>query len=327
MKSQSTIAILTSGGDVPGLNAAIRAVVRAASYYKIPIVGVERGYEGLIDGDFRKLNAGSVSHIINKGGTILQSSRSERFKEKAFREKAYQHLSQNNITHLILIGGDGSMRGAQVLADETDVHVIGIPKTIDNDISGTDFSIGFDTATNVAMEAIDRIKDTAMSHHRLFFIEVMGRSAGYIAMEAGIATGAEGIIIPETKRDLQLLFDSIEHKKNRKNSSYIVVVAEGDDVGGAYSLEKIIKEKYPYIYTGVTILGHIQRGGSPSCFDRTLATRLGVAAVQAIHLKGMKDVMVGLQHQHIIYTPLQEVQNRSLEMDQEKIDLLKILAK
>lgn len=327
MHSKSTIAILTSGGDVPGLNAAIRAIVRAASYYKIPIIGIERGYEGLIDGEFRKLNAGSVSHIINKGGTILQSSRSERFKEKSFREQAYQHLAENNISHLILIGGDGSMRGAQVLAKESGVHVIGIPKTIDNDISGTDYCIGFDTATNVAMEAIDRIKDSAMSHHRLFFVEVMGRSAGYIAMEAGIATGAEGIIIPETKRDLQLLFETIEHKRNWKNSSYIVVVAEGDEAGGAYSLEKIIKEKYPHIHTGVTILGHIQRGGSPTCFDRTLATRLGVAAVQAIHLKDMKNVMVGLEHHSISYTPLQVVQQRTLVMDQEKIDLLKILAK
>ncbi len=323
---QPKIAIMTSGGDVPGLNAAIRAVVRAASYYKIPILGVERGYEGLIDGDFKKLNAGSVSHIINKGGTILQSSRSVRFTEKEYRETAYDNLKNHDITHLILIGGDGSMRGARVMADESEIQVIGIPKTIDNDISGTDFSIGFDTAVNVAMEAIDRIRDTAMSHHRLFFVEVMGRNAGYIAMEAGIATGAEGIIIPETKRDLQLLFETIEHKRNWATSSYIVVVAEGDETGGAYKLEKIIKDRYPEMYTGVTILGHIQRGGSPTCADRTLATRLGVSAVQAI-MSEQKNVMIGMQNQKICYTPLDKVENRTLEMTPDKIELLKILAK
>lgn len=324
--THSAIAIMTSGGDVPGLNAAIRAAVRTASYYQLPVVGIERGYEGLIDGDFKKLHAGSVSHIINKGGTILQSSRSERFKDISYRKQAYEHLKSHQIEHLILIGGDGSMRGAQVLSDESHINVIGIPKTIDNDISGTDFAIGFDTAVNVAMEAIDRIKDTAMSHRRLFFVEVMGRNAGYIAMEAGIATGAEGIIIPETNRDLQLLFDTIEHKKNWKNSSQIVVVAEGDETGGAYSLEKIINHKYPEIHTGVTILGHIQRGGSPTCSDRTLATKLGVAAVEAI-LNGQHNVMVGSVHQKINYTPLDKVQNRPLDVNNDTIKLLKILAK
>lgn len=317
---------MTSGGDVPGLNAAIRAAVRAACHYEIPIIGIERGYEGLIDGDFNRLYAGSVSHIINKGGTFLQSSRSPRFQEKKYRQIAYDNLKEQGITDLILIGGDGSMRGAQVLADESDIHVIGIPKTIDNDISGTDFSIGFDTAINVAMEAIDRIRDTAMSHHRLFFVEVMGRDAGYIAMEAGIATGAEGIIIPETDRDLQLLIDAIEHKRNWKNSSYIVVVAEGDEVGGAYKLEKLMKERYPDLHTGVTILGHIQRGGSPTCADRTLATRLGVAAVQAIR-NNQSNVMIGQLNNQIAYTPLSQVQNRRLAMNAEEIELLQILSR
>lgn len=321
-----TIAIMTSGGDVPGLNAAIRSAVRTAIYYQLPVIGIERGYEGLIDGDFKRLHAGSVSHIINKGGTILQSSRSERFKEVSYRKQAYEHLKNHQIEHLILIGGDGSMRGAQVLSDESHINVIGVPKTIDNDISGTDFAIGFDTAVNVAMEAIDRIKDTAMSHRRLFFVEVMGRNAGYIAMEAGIATGAEGIIIPETNRDLQLLFDTIEHKKNWKNSSQIVVVAEGDETGGAYNLEKIINYKYPDLHTGVTILGHIQRGGSPSCSDRTLATKLGVAAVESI-INGYQNVMVGLVHQKVNHTPLNEVKNRPLEISNDTIKLLKILAK
>lgn len=327
MKMQTPqIAIMTSGGDVPGLNAAIRAIVRAASFHHLPVWGIERGFEGLIDGDFVKLNAGSVSHIIHKGGTILQSSRSERFKEKEFRLKAYQHLKERNIEHLILIGGDGSLKGAQIMSDESHINVIGIPKTIDNDISGTDFSIGFDTAVNIAMEAIDRIKDTAQSHRRLFFVEVMGRNAGYIALESGIATGAEGIIIPETNRDIQLLFDSLEHKKHWKYSSQIVVVAEGDEVGGAYNLEKIIKNKYPDIHTGVVILGHTQRGGSPTCSDRNLATRLGIAAVDAIRM-GERNKMVGMVHQKIAYTPLELVQNRPLTIDQETLQMLKILSK
>ena len=324
--TKSTIAIMTSGGDVPGLNAAIRAVVRAASHHDHKIIGIERGYEGMIEGNFISLHAGSVSNIISKGGTILQSSRSERFKEKKYRQQAYKQLHSKNIEHLILIGGDGSMRGAEVLSQESNINVIGIPKTIDNDISGTDDSIGFDTAINIAMEAIDRIRDTATSHHRLFFVEVMGRNAGYIAYESGIATGAEGIIIPETQRDLQLLFDVIEHKKNWKNSSYIVVVAEGDETGGAYQLEKVIHEKYPNIHTGVTILGHIQRGGSPTCRDRVLATRLGIGAIDAIQ-KGIKNVMTGLVHDKIHYTPLNEIKNRPLVIDSTIIEMLKILSK
>ncbi|MCO5233116.1 MAG: 6-phosphofructokinase [Chitinophagales bacterium] len=324
--TKSHIAIMTSGGDVPGLNAAIRAAVRAASFYQYKIIGIEKGYEGLIDEAFLPLHSGSVSNIISKGGTILQSSRSERFKEEKFRQIAYQNLKKHNIEHLILIGGDGSMRGAQVLAKESGINVIGIPKTIDNDITGTDFSIGFDTATNIAMEAIDRIRDTATSHHRLFFVEVMGRNAGYIALEAGIATGAEGIIIPETNRDLQLLYDTIEQKKNWKNSSYIVVVAEGDEIGGAYRLEKTIQQKYPNIYTGVSILGHIQRGGSPTCRDRNLATKLGIASIEAVNSE-LKNVMAGVIHENIQYTPLENIGSRKLKIDDNIIKNLKILSK
>lgn len=324
--TKSTIAIMTSGGDVPGLNAAIRAVVRASAYHQYKIIGIERGYEGLIDGDFIPLHAGSVSNIISKGGTILKSSRSERFKQEKYRKIAFNRLQSENIEHLILIGGDGSMRGADVLAQESNINVIGIPKTIDNDISGTDEAIGFDTAINIAMESIDRIRDTATSHHRLFFVEVMGRNTGYIAYKTGIATGAEGIIIPETHRDLQLLYDVIEHKKSWKHSSYIVVVAEGDEIGGAYQLEKTIKEKYPNIHTGVTILGHIQRGGSPTCRDRVLATQLGIGAVDAIQ-KGWRNVMTGLVHDKIYYTPLKDIQSRSLVIDAPVIEMLKILSK
>ncbi|HUH74428.1 MAG TPA: ATP-dependent 6-phosphofructokinase [Chitinophagales bacterium] len=324
--SKSTIAIMTSGGDVPGLNPAIRAAVRASTYYGYEVIGIQRGYEGLIDGDFVPLHAGSVSNIISNGGTILKSSRSERFKEEKYRKIAYEQLYAQGIEHLILIGGDGSMRGADIVAQESTINVIGIPKTIDNDISGTDDSIGFDTAINIAMEAVDRIRDTAKSHHRLFFVEVMGRNAGYIAYNTGIATGAEGIIIPETQRDLQLLYDVIEHKKSWKDSSYIVVVAEGDEAGGAYQLEKIINQKYPSIHTGVTILGHIQRGGSPTCRDRVLATKLGVGAVEAIH-NGLKNVMAGAVHHRIHYTPLKDVKNRPLVIDHQVIEMLKILSK
>lgn len=324
--TKSTIALMTSGGDVPGLNAAIRAVVRASIYQQHKIIGIERGYEGLIDGDFISLNSGSVSNIISKGGTILKSSRSARFKEKKYRAIAYEQLKSQNVKHLILIGGDGSMRGAEVLAEESDINVIGIPKTIDNDISGTDEAIGFDTAINIAMEAVDRIRDTATSHHRLFFVEVMGRNTGYIAFKTGIATGAEGIIIPETHRDLQLLYEVIEHKKNWKHSSYIVVVAEGDESGGAYQLEKTIHEKYPNIHTGVSILGHIQRGGSPTCRDRVLATQLGIGAVEAIQ-KGLRNVMTGMINNQIHYTPLKDIQNRPLIIDAPIIEMLKILSK
>jgi 6-phosphofructokinase 1 len=326
MSNQKRIALMTSGGDVPGLNAAIRAVVRTAIYFGYEVLGIQRGYEGLIEADFISMHAGSVSHIIGKGGTILQSSRSERFRTPEGRAEAYRQLKKSNIEALILIGGDGSMRGAQLLADESDIPVIGIPKTIDNDLTGTDFAIGFDTAVNVAMEAIDRIKDTARSHNRLFFVEVMGRNAGYIAMQAGIATGAEAILIPETDRDIQILYDNIERKKCHADSSYIVVVAEGDELGGAYQLAEQVKQRWPGLHSGVTVLGHIQRGGSPTCFDRTLATRLGVAAVKAV-VKGEQNVMVGEQKGEITYTALSRVHNRPLAVSPDMLEMLEILSR
>jgi 6-phosphofructokinase 1 len=318
------IALMTSGGDVPGLNAAIRAVVRAATHYQIPIIGIQRGYEGCIDGDFVELNAGSVSHIINKGGTILHSSRSPRFTTDEGRKVAYAQLKKHHIKGLVLIGGDGSMRGAQAIAKESGIPVVGIPKTIDNDIVGTDKAIGFDTAINTAMEAIDKIKDTAQSHNRLFFIEVMGRHAGYIAMEAGMATGAESILVPETHDDLQLLYNVIDKKKKPDQSSYIVVVAEGDESGGAYKLAEQVQKRYPNLYVGVTVLGHIQRGGTPTCADRNLATKLGVAAVQALK-EGIHNVMVGELNGKIAYTPLADVSSRTVQLDDKMFELLKIL--
>lgn len=325
MKPFQKIAVMTSGGDVPGLNACIRAIVRTAIYHQLTVVGIQRGYEGLMGGDFVDLDASKVSQIIQKGGTILSSSRSERFKTKEGRAKAYQQLKNQGIEALILIGGDGSLRGAQEIAIESGIPIIGIPKTIDNDIAGTDKAIGFDTATNVAMEAIDRIRDTALSHHRLFFVEVMGRHAGFIALEAGMATGAEGILIPETEHDLSWLYETIERKKDWKNSSYIVVVAEGDEAGGAYRLAEKVKAIYPDLYTGVTVLGHIQRGGSPTCFDRNLATRLGIAAVKGL-LNGEKSVMVGELKGEIVFTPLQDVHSRKVNVSGDTFEWLKVLS-
>jgi 6-phosphofructokinase 1 len=326
MGQYKRIGLMTSGGDVPGLNAAIRAVVRACQYYGIEVMGVQRGYEGLIDGDIIHMGPGSVSHIINRGGTILRSSRSERFTTPEGRQQAYQQMKQAGMEALILIGGDGSMRGAQRVADESGIPVIGIPKTIDNDLTGTDKAIGFDTAVNVAMEAIDKVRDTALSHNRLFFVEVMGRKAGYIAMEAGMATGAEAIIIPETDRDLDMLWRNLEQKKNWAYSSYIVVVAEGDESGGAYKLADYVRNKYPHIHSGVVVLGHIQRGGSPTCADRNLATRLGIEAVHALQ-SGWKNIMVGIVKGDFVYTPLHQVQNRSLELDDDAFEIMSILSR
>jgi 6-phosphofructokinase 1 len=318
------IAVLTSGGDVPGLNACIRAIVKACSYHSISCFGVQQGYEGLITNSFCLLKPSDVTNIIHSGGTILHSSRSELFRTKEGREAAFKNLREREIDLLIIIGGDGTLSGAGKLAKEFNFPIIGIPKTIDNDISHTDFAIGFDTAVNFAMSAIDRIKDTANSHNRLFLVEVMGRNAGHIAWEAGLATGAEGIIIPETENDLNLLFQSLEKKKKWKKRSYIVVVAEGDETGGAYHLQKLIQEKFPELNTGVTILGHTQRGGNPSYFDRNLATRFGIEAVK-FAIEGASNVMIGIQNNQIIAAPLQEIVNRPLNYDETKEEYLKML--
>lgn len=319
------VAVMTSGGDVPGLNACIRAIVRSCVFYGIDIIGIQNGYEGLMRGEFIPLDAGKVSHIIQKGGTILSSSRSQRFTTAEGRQEAYYQLKKEGIEALFILGGDGSLRGARLISEESGIAVIGIPKTIDNDISGTDSAIGFDTATNIAMEAIDRIKDTAQSHHRLFFVEVMGRHAGYIAYAAGMATGAEGILIPESTQDITLLWNQLANSHKRPHSSYIVVVAEGDESGGAQALAAQAKEKFPDLYTGVTILGHIQRGGSPTCFDRNLATRLGLYAVQAL-LEGHSGWMVGEVNHARCLTPLADVQNRKFDFDAEKSLWMEILS-
>ncbi|MGS2764989.1 6-phosphofructokinase [Sinomicrobium sp. M5D2P9] len=319
------IAILTSGGDVPGLNACIRAIVKAASYHNIKTLGIKGGFEGMITGDFMPLHPPGINHIIHLGGTILKSSRSARFKTDEGRKAAYHRLRENGIDALILIGGDGSLKGGRVFCEEyKDIPVIGIPKTIDNDISGTDYCIGYDTALNTAMQAIDKIRDTAESHDRIFIVEVMGRDAGYIAYGTGVASGADGILIPETTADLEYLQRSFAKNRNREKTSLIIVVAEGDESGGAITIAEKVKKHAAGRDIRISVLGHIQRGGSPTAFDRILAARLGVAAVEAL-LKGEKNSMVGIIKNDLFTTPLANVKNRNMNIDKDALKFLEIL--
>jgi len=319
------IAILTSGGDSPGMNAAIRSIVRAGIYNKRRVFGIYRGYDGLIDNEIKELNSSDVSNIIQLGGTILKSARSERFMLPEFRKIAFENLQKNNIGSLIVLGGDGTFKGASVFSSEFKIQIIGIPCTIDNDLYGTDFCIGYDTAINTAMEAIDKIRDTADSHNRLFFIEVMGRDAGLIALRCGIAGGAEGILIPETVTDVDALVETLNKDWKRTKSSMIVVVAEGDEAGGAYEISKKVKEKCPKFDMRVTTLGHIQRGGSPTCMDRVLASRLGLAAVEAL-INNEQNLMVGIVNQHISKIPFDKATKHHQEINSELLHVLDVLA-
>ena len=300
------IAVFTSGGDAPGMNACIRAVVRTALNYNLEILGIRRGYAGMVDGEFIPMNSRTVSNIIQKGGTILQSARSEAFRTPEGRLQAYENLQKRGIGGVVAIGGDGTFTGADVFCNEyPDIPFVGVPGTIDNDLYGTDFTIGYDTAINTAMEAIDKVKDTADAHNRLFFIEVMGRDAGFIAMHTGIATGAEAILVPESKTDINKLVDSLHNNFRKKKTSSIVIVAEGDDTGGALEIAKLVNERFDKYDTRVTILGHVQRGGSPTCMERVRASRLGMEAVKAL-LNGQSQIMVGVIHKDIAYTPFQK---------------------
>lgn len=293
-KFMKKIAVLTSGGDAPGMNAAIRAVVRAASYYKLESVGVYRGFQGLIEGDIIKMGARDVHHTIQKGGTILKTARSKEFRTIEGRKKAYDNLVKNKIDALIIIGGDGSFTGGMVFNKEFGFPVIGIPGTIDNDIYGTDFTIGYDTALNTAVEVIDKIRDTASSHNRLFFVEVMGRNAGFIALNAGIGAGAEEILIPEEDMGIERLLVTLEKSRRSGKTSSLVVVAEGDKTGkNVFELASYVEENLPQYDVRVSILGHMQRGGAPSCFDRVLASRMGVKAVELL-LDNKTNLMVGI---------------------------------
>lgn len=320
------IAVFTSGGDSPGMNACIRAVVRAAIYYKIEVVGIRRGYNGMINDDFIPMDSKSVSYILHKGGTILGSARSDEFKTTLGRKKAYDNLKKHNIEGIVAIGGDGTFTGANIFMQEyPDIAIVGTPGTIDNDLYGTDFTIGYDTAINTAMEAIDKIKDTANSHDRLFFVEVMGRDVGFIAARAGIAAGAKAILIPESKTNIDELVQQLLRNAAQKKMSNIIVVAEGDDEGGALEISQKVKAQTDIFDIRVTILGHMQRGGSPSCMDRVLASRVGVAAVEALK-EGKKGVMLGQMHREIIATPFEKAIKHHTKMSAALENLSKILA-
>ena len=298
------IAVLTSGGDSPGMNTALRAVVRTCAFHKLECVGVSRGFQGLINDEIKILNTRSVRGIINRGGTMLYSARSKEFRSKEGRIKAYKNVKKHNIDAIIIIGGDGSFTGGMVFQKEFNVPVIGIPGTIDNDLFGTSHTLGYDTALNTVMEAIDKIRDTAISHDRLFFVEVMGRDAGHIALNSGIAIGAQEILIPEEKIGIDELIISLKKSKKSGKTSSIVVVAEGDKTGeNVFELAKSVEEKFPDYEIKVSVLGHMQRGGSPSCFDRVLATRMGVKAVESLML-GEFSKMIGLKDGEITLTHL-----------------------
>ncbi|MCL6269688.1 6-phosphofructokinase [Sansalvadorimonas sp. 2012CJ34-2] len=319
------IGVLTSGGDAPGMNAAVRAVVRCAIFHDMKVTGIVEGYTGLLTNTLRPLNTRSVSNIINQGGTFLKSSRCMEFYEEAGRAKAAEKLHQEGIQALVVIGGDGTFTGATLLAREQKIPVVGIPGTIDNDIYGTDFTIGFDTAINTAVEAVDKIRDTATSHNRLFFIEVMGRDAGYIALHAGIGAGSEEILIPEQHRGLDYLLDSLDRSNRAGKTSSIVIVAEGDKSNSVLELAKSVEEKLPEYSARVTILGHLQRGGRPTCFDRVLASRLGVAAVDTLRT-GSSGVMVGLRDNRISLTGLEKACKETPDMDPELIRVSNIVS-
>jgi len=303
-KSIKKIGVLTSGGDSPGMNAAIRSVVRACAYHNIECVGIYRGYEGLMEGDFKSMNARSVRGILNKGGTILKSARSKEFRAKDGRQKAFDKLNEANVDGLVVIGGDGTFTGAMIFNQEFDFPVMGIPGTIDNDIFGTSHTLGFDTALNTVVEAIDKIRDTASSHNRLFFIEVMGRDVGHIALNVGIAGGAEEILIPEEDLGLDRLVESLNRSRQSGKNSSIVIVAEGDKIGkNIFELKDYVDENMEGYDVRVSVLGHMQRGGAPSCFDRVLASRMGVKAVESL-LDGQTGYMVGLLNNKMELTPL-----------------------
>ena len=320
------IGVLTSGGDSPGMNAAIRSVVRTCAFHQIECIGIYRGYEGMIEGDFRPLNARSVNYIINKGGTFLKSARSNEFRTKAGRKQAYNHLIKEGVEALVLIGGDGTFNGGMIFNKEFNFPVIGIPGTIDNDISGTNFTLGYDTALNTVVDAIDKIRDTASSHKRLFFVEVMGRDVGHIALNAGVGSGAEEILVPEEDLGLERLLISLKKSKSSGKSSSIVVVAEGDKTGkNVFELRDYVEENLVGYDVRVSVLGHMQRGGSPSCFDRVLASKMGVKAVESL-LEGKSNVMVGTINNKLQLCPLEKAIKGHSKIDKELIRVSDILS-
>lgn len=324
-KEIKNVAVLTSGGDAPGMNAAIRAVTRTALFHGKKVYGVYRGYEGMIENDLIELTTANVKNILAQGGTFLKSARSQEFRTPEGRAKAAENLRSRDIDALVVIGGDGSFTGALKLAEEHGIRVIGVPGTIDNDLYGTDFTIGYDTATNTVIESVDKIRDTASSHNRLFLVEVMGRDTGYIAASTGLATGALSIILPERKSTYAELFEDLRKAQANKKTSNIIMVAEGNHLGDIFDISQAVKKEFPSIDVKVTTLGHTQRGGSPSTNDRVLASVLGYYAVKGL-LDGKEKVMTGMIDQKVVYTPLSEAISKTTELDEEMLTIARILA-
>ena len=319
------IGVFSSGGDAPGMNAAIRAVVRTASYYDLQVYGVYRGYEGMIEGQIERLEKGDVANIIHRGGTILKTARSEKFCTKEGRKEAYDALVAHEIDALIAIGGDGTFTGAKIFYEEYGLPVVGIPGTIDNDLFGTDYTIGFDTAVNTAIEAVDRIRDTADSHNRLFFVEVMGRDTGYIALNTGIGSGAGAILIPESSIDVDTLVTHLEKTAKRQKLFSLIIVAEGNENGNAQKLAQEFKSRFPEYDPKVTIIGHLQRGGAPSAMDRLIASRMGFTAVESL-MKGKTNVMIGIENDKMVLVPFDDAISKTKEINHELLKLAEILS-
>lgn len=318
------IGILTSGGDSPGMNACIRAVVRTAVYHNIQVLGFKHGYEGLIDNSFVALEAESVSGIIQKGGTILKTARSSRFMTPEGLQQAAANLEKSKVDGFVLIGGDGTFKGALELSKYTSIPIVGCAGTIDNDLVGTDFTIGYDTAINTVVEAIDKIRDTAESHDRVFVVEVMGRDAGLIALRSAIAGGAEAALVPEIKYDLTALILKMKNWRKSK-SSKIIIVAEGDESGGAFKVANLIKSEFPVFDIRVTVLGHIQRGGNPTCMERVNASTLGYHAVKAL-MEGRKNEMLGLINNKVAYTPFEKAVKYKNTINEDMLELIEVLS-
>ncbi len=319
------IGILTSGGDAPGMNAAIRAVTRTAIYNGFQVRGIMRGYRGLVTNEIKEFTSSSVSNIIQLGGTILKTARCQEFTTPEGRKQAYENMKAAGIDALVVIGGDGSLTGAETFAREFDVPIVGLPGTIDNDLGGTDSTIGYDTALNTIMEAVDKLRDTASSHERLFFVEVMGRNAGFLALNSAIASGAEAAIIPEIDTEVDQLAELISRGFRKSKNSAIVLVAESPKTGGAMGLAERVKQEFPEYDARVTILGHIQRGGSPTAVDRNLASRMGAAAVEAL-MEGQRNVMIGIKNGELVYVPIRKAINHDKTINRKGLDLVKILS-
>ncbi len=317
------IGVLTSGGDAPGMNAAIRAVTRGAIFNGMRVFGIYKGYKGLIHNEIEEFKTNSVSNIIQQGGTLLKTARCDEFKTKEGRAIAYENMIKHGIEALVVIGGDGSLTGASVFANEYNIPIVGLPATIDNDLNATDTTIGYDTALNTIMEAMDKIRDTATSHERLFFVEVMGRNCGFLALNSAIASGAEAAIIPEISMEKDQLAELIEQGFRKSKSSSMVLVAESEITGGALNLAERVKKQYPQYDVRVTILGHLQRGGSPTAQDRILASRMGVASIQAL-IENQRNVMIGIRENDITYVPFKRAIKKEREISTELLEVLRM---